>query len=211
MNYTWDSEKRLYLDASGAVVPEEKVRSWIDDFAAALALLFMGRARNVLETLIEIEINATAFRDAVANWNNLTRADLTGGHIAAVVVAYGGFNVIAPENFAIAERETQVQLSFWDNFVAGVLTGAVQFDGSFVSRTGMYADAIYSTYIKAVRQREIKAGMTEERNILGDANHCTGDNSCIKQSQRGWVAIGSLVAVGERTCLSRCRCWLDFR
>jgi hypothetical protein len=212
MSYTWNADTRQYLDENGDPVADSQVRSWIDDFAAVLALLFIGRAGRVLETLLTIETDEQAFRDALTEWHDLTRADIAAGHLAATVVAYGGFNVITPDEYAVGERAAAFHASYFDNFVGGLFTGAILLDSAFPNRTSLYALSFFSTYENAVREREKAAGKTEEKNVLGLADHCSGGLiSCTGETAKGWVAIGTLSAIGARQCLTRCRCHFEFR
>lgn len=48
----------------------------------------------------------------------------------------------------------------------------------------------------------------EERNILGIAEHCA---SCIRETKRGWVPIGTLIPVGLRDCWFGCKCTVGYR
>ena len=55
-------------------------------------------------------------------------------------------------------------------------------------------------------------GYTEYRNVLGLAEkHCDGAGSCLGESSRGWVAIGSLIPIGARTCGGNCLCSYEYR
>jgi hypothetical protein len=49
----------------------------------------------------------------------------------------------------------------------------------------------------------------EERNVLGAADrHCA---QCVECSDRGWVVIGTLPQPGSRTCMSNCKCRMEYR
>ena len=206
--FIWNAEKRRYERPNGDVVTNAELRSWVDDFAAALVVLFMGRARAVVDALANISIDEQAFRDAFSVWNDQTRADIRGGHLAACALAFGGFNVITTNEFTTGEQAADFHASFWDNFVGAIVTGAIPFDGNFVARSGMYGAAVFSTFQNATRAREKAAGMTEERRRLGASDHCP---TCLEQAAIGWVAIGSLRAIGDSECRSRCRCYFQFR
>jgi hypothetical protein len=52
--------------------------------------------------------------------------------------------------------------------------------------------------------------MTREWNVLHPADHCEGVGSCIEQTARGKVPIGSLIPVGDRRCLRRCHCTIEY-
>ena len=52
------------------------------------------------------------------------------------------------------------------------------------------------------------AGFTEERNRLGDADHCP---ECLQETSKSWQPINSLIPIGERICTVRCKCTMEYR
>jgi hypothetical protein len=208
--FIWNSEKRRYESADGEPVPDSVLRRWVDDFAAALVVLFMARAQAVQSALVEINTGGGGdrFRAALADWQINCRADLRAGHLAACAIAFGGFNVIRSDQLETGERAADFHSSFWDNFVAGVFVGSVLMDGNFVPRSGMYGAGVYSTFQNGTRARERAAGMTQERRRLGASDHCP---TCLEQAAFGWVAIGTLRSIGDSECKTRCRCYFQFK
>ena len=58
-------------------------------------------------------------------------------------------------------------------------------------------------------EAEKRAGMTEERNFLEpDADHC---QECWDEAAKGWSPLGTLIPIGERTCLTKCQCKFEYR
>lgn len=206
--FTWNKDLRRYETAGGDPVPDSALRRWIDDFAAALVVLFMSRAARVAETLLTVQTDPQAFRDAVNDWQVKTRFDLRAGHLAACAIAFGGFNAITAAELETGERAADFHSSFWDNFVAGVWIGAVALDGQFVPRSGMYGAGVFSTFQNSTRARETAAGKTQERRRLGASDHCP---TCLEQVALGWQSIGTLRSIGDSECKTRCRCYFQFR
>ena len=93
-------------------------------------------------------------------------------------------------------------------FGRDVENGTVAKDARMIARAKMYANASISTYENAQRRREKKAGQSEERSLLHEAEHC---ESCQEEADKGWVEIGTLIPVGERTCLVNCKCSMEYR
>lgn len=73
------------------------------------------------------------------------------------------------------------------------------------------------TFYEQARNREAKAvGVTEEMNMLGEAEHCfspKGDPTpdCPSQTAYGWAPIGTLTPVGLRKCRMNCLCTMHYR
>lgn len=102
----------------------------------------------------------------------------------------------------------QMQLNWLQGLVNDILAKRQRLDGTLLRRIAMYAGGGWSALQEIMRQVAFMDGMREERNVLGLAEHCQG---CIIETEKGWVPIGTLVPVGERTCLANCRCHLTFR
>ena len=100
------------------------------------------------------------------------------------------------------------QLAWLRRLVEDILAGRQRLDGSLLRRLGMYAGAGHSAAQGMTGQLALLSGMTEERNVLGIAEHCDG---CLRETGRGWVPIGHLVPIGSRDCLSNCRCTYEYR
>lgn len=206
--FFWDAEKKVYLDGEGKEVSAAQLRRWIDDIAAALVVLFMRRAAALRLASLDVETDVESFRSAVRLFDLEMRADITAAHILAAALAFGGISNAKAIEYETGEAAARFQLGFWDALLAGLASGTIAFDESFVARVGMYGAAFFSTYENAVRARETSAGKTEERRFLGNADHC---KTCPAEAAKGWQPIGTLRAIGDSECLSRCRCHFKFR
>jgi hypothetical protein len=58
------------------------------------------------------------------------------------------------------------------------------------------------------RASAIDAGFSEERSVLTPSESC---DECISEDKAGWRPIGKVVAIGDRTCLSNCNCYMLYR
>jgi hypothetical protein len=72
----------------------------------------------------------------------------------------------------------------------------------------MYVEASRAHYEAQREAIDRAAGYDEERSIRHASDSCEG---CIREERRGWVAIGELVPIGDRNCLTRCRCEIERR
>jgi hypothetical protein len=77
-----------------------------------------------------------------------------------------------------------------------------------LARTEMYVAGMHRTF-EATRRGDAAAVFTEEKNVLGATDqHCA---VCKGETRRGYVPVGSLIPIGQRTCMSRCLCRYVFR
>jgi hypothetical protein len=73
----------------------------------------------------------------------------------------------------------------------------------------MYADALYSTFANVQTAREASlGGQRYARRIIDPAaEHC---DECPELADRGWVPIEEMVPIGDTTCLTNCRCEIEY-
>lgn len=223
----WNPTKQRYEDAQGKAIPPDTIRAWID--AAIVASI--GIVGAISRLLLSGDIN-------LLSWRNRIATELLHGHIAAGEIASGGRAQFTPTQAVRVGTRVTEQLDYLDNFAAEIASDKIaipereiawqvpqQFDflvrpglqvavglpqpGSrIVSRSELYPEAIRGTYEGIRRGNHVDAGFTVERSILGGG----GDSceQCIEQEKAGWVAIGELVEIGQRSCLSRCNCTFHY-
>lgn len=125
----------------------------------------------------------------------------------AALLVYGPTIWLVP---AIAQAVRQLidrQLSYLDRLLNEIQTGKQKLDGSLLRRVMMYAGGGWAMLYEMVKRMAIAGGYTNEENILGIADHCEG---CLEETAKGRVPIGTLVPIGERLCLSNCRCRIRY-
>jgi hypothetical protein len=72
----------------------------------------------------------------------------------------------------------------------------------------MYSEAGRNTFHHVERQEMEIRGMTEERSVKDERDSC---DECVEQDALEWQPIGEAVPIGERECLTRCKCSMDYR
>jgi hypothetical protein len=112
-----------------------------------------------------------------------------------------------PADVAAIVAEANRQVGYLGRFRGEIATAAHLLGPATLARAEMYAGAAWAVGMNVQRAEKTRDGMRFERNILGPSDHC---DQCLSQTLARFVPIGSLLAVGERTCLTRCRCWLSY-
>lgn len=142
----------------------------------------------------------------VSEWRDVMAHEIRKLHVSATALANGGW-AQTPSWDWTGERVRR-ELQYLDRFAAQLASGEQAMDGRAVVRASMYANAGHATHEAGRVEQQRKAGKGEYSNVLTAVENCVG---CIAQTARGWVPVGSLVPIGDRLCLTNCRCFYAFR
>jgi hypothetical protein len=190
---TWDPEAGVYRDADGDAVALAVVQTALEriiaDARVRLAVLGQQRAEG----------------DERPGWEQAVQATLRAAHVAAAALAVGGAAQVEADTEARLEARLAVQFGYLAAFVAAVPAAA--FEAAAMARLALYADAVWGTFEAERRQQALGRGEAFERNVLGTARHCA---ECPELSDQGWVPVGTLPLPGDRQCITRCHCWLEY-
>jgi hypothetical protein len=197
VQFGYDRGSQRYRDLStGRWVSERSVRDAVDRTADHASRL-MGDA-------------AARFRAGTIDagqWLAESMQTIKDANVAAALVAYGGRSQMTPERNGFVGSQVKIQYQYARQMVGDVLDGRQRLNGRLDSRARMYGQAARQTYTDIRRRESARNGMSFERNHLGAAEHCA---SCVGETARGWVPIGSLIPPGRRTCRASCRCSLAY-
>lgn len=199
MAYTWDIETQSYIAANGKPISARRVRGWIDAAVDGSKQKIRGLTQQLVDSK-QTDADISAWRVEVGN-------ELRNLHLATAQIASGGKELSNKQLGRIGNR-LKHQYGYLDSFTLQIENKEIDVGGNVVARSGLYADAAVQSFEGMRRGNMVDAGFTKERNILGKADHC---GECESETGRGWVGIGELIPVGNRTCLVNCRCRLDYR
>jgi len=154
-----------------------------------------------------------------AAWALITKAQIKIVHIVGAALAVGGFNVLrdavqgkpagpnTPSGGASILQKIGEAISSdfkcFERFAKQAQTGK-----NTPARAGMYAEAGRGTFEDVRGDVAKAAGKTEERRVLGVADHCA---DCVAEAGKGWQPIGSLRAIGDSLCKTNCHCRFEYR
>lgn len=202
--FTWDARSARYRDAAGRFVSRTDVRRALDSALDAQQRRLLAIAEDVRAGKLTLRV----FRDEM-------QAGLKELHLYSAAAARGGWAQMSPADFGRVGRELRDQYGYLDRFVRDIRAGRQRLDGSFIVRVKMYAQSGRGTYhvTEGIVMRAL--GMTEERNILNRAaEHCISNDEregCEEVSAQGWQPLGTLTPIGDRVCLTNCRCEMAYR
>lgn len=200
--FTYDQRLRSgaggYRDTkTGRVITSTSVRAELDATLDTGMLDTRGLSLSLQQGTIDLK-----------EWQVAMRRRIKDVHITAAVSQRGGWEQMTQSDWGRVGQRIQIQNQFLDKFANDIANG-MPLDGRFLVRSQMYDEAAISTYDRFERNAMRIAGFDEEHSTLEPGvKHCPG---CLDEAARGWVPIGELVPIGERTCLTRDRCTMHYR
>lgn len=145
---------------------------------------------------------------SLQEWYDGMRGRIKLTHSVDASIAKGGWAQMTQSDWGAVGQLTKRQYQFLNNFALQIADGTQPLDGRFLVRSGMYADAARATGEDMKRREAGRNGYTQERRILGVADHC-GD--CVDAANLGWQSLGTLPKIGDSVCRTNCHCEFSFR
>lgn len=194
----WDSRALRYRNtANGRFIKRQAVADAVEGAVTETA----ERMRATAIQLQNGQINLAQFE--------LTMRDLIKAqHLLSAGIAQGGKAQLSPAALGRIGADTKKQYQYLANLGRQIERGEQPLNGQFLARVELYARASRQTFMVTERRAHLESGFDEERNMLHPAEHCEG---CIAEDAKGWVPIGELVPVGQRTCKVNDRCTVEYR
>lgn len=191
--YRWNEAAKRYIDSKGDFIKFDLVRSALDTFLDNQTKVSKGLGVALLEGNISLREFRTQMRGIIKQTN-----------LAGIALEQGGWYQVAPDAWGRVGNKIRNQYEYLENFVGEIASGKQPLNGSLWARAELYAKQGRMTYYQATRITAIEGNFTHEQNVLTPADHCDG---CLRETAKGVVKIGELVPIGERDCLSNCRCY----
>lgn len=196
--FGWNASAGRYTDLkTGRFVKASVIRDAVD----ATITKSSERIRALTQSLMDGRLN-------LQSWEIQTAQELKILHLANQVAALGGFSNVDNKSLSRLESILAKQFAYLHRFATQISDGSQKINGSLLSRINLYVHAARATYEaeRTIVMRE--AGYLYEISILHSRDSCQG---CLGESQKDWQPIGTLIPIGERDCLTRCHCTLDYR
>ena len=196
-SFRWDARTGQYHDpATGRFVARAAVRGALD---AAID----GAGKEVRATTQALREGTLALRD----WQQTMEQNIKHVHLASAAAARGGWAQMTQADFGRCGAAIKEQYGYLRGWVQEIEAG-LPLDGRLLVRAEMYIQAGRGIYHHFDEDEQRRRGRTEEKNVLGVADHCEG---CLAEDARDWVPLGELVPVGDRLCKSFCHCSVEYR
>lgn len=194
--YDWNEATGRYRDRrTGRFVTN--VRGALDDGIDASADAMRQASQQLREGTISLE-----------TWRSVMQAEIKETHLASAALAKGGYAQMTQADFGRVGGIVAREYRYLERFARQIGTGEKPLDGRFLQRAEQYVKAGRETYERTRQQEAAKRGFDEERSILNPADHC---EECIEEAERGFVPLGEIIPIGQRTCRKNCRCEMEYR
>lgn len=194
--YQWSVSRRRYVyKQTGRAVPEKIVRQHLQTAVDSSKDKLGKLTQRLVDGKIDVPAWATAMRD-----------EIRAAHRVAAMLANGG--KLDAKAAGRLGAELKKQYKFLDAFARQIENGEIPLGKRSVARARLYAQAVMTTYEKAVLAREKAAGTELYRLRLAPAEHCS---ECLIDSAKGFVPIDTLADIGARECLINCRCSWEYQ
>lgn len=194
--FTWDPRTARYR-LNGRFVSRRQIRLWLDGALDATA----ARMARMAEDL-------RARRVDLVTWQVRMAREVKNVQLYSAAAAKGGWAQLSPSDLGRVGQSVQAQLRWLNTFAQQVRTGKQPPDGRMVERARMYGQSGRQVFDRTYRAEMVVRGYTEERSVRHRGDSCVG---CVEEAAKGWVPIGVIVPIGQRQCLSRCRCLAEYR
>lgn len=195
--FTWDRLALRYRDSGGRFVSRREVRQALDDTLRSLRHEMRGITQDMRAGKLTVGEWHVAMRDAVKDV-----------HLFSAALAKGGWDQLTQADYGRVGQIVRGQYGYLSDFAIGMAFGNVPTDGRVLVRTDLYFEAGRGTF-HAIEDASIdETEFDQERSVLHPADHC---DECIEEAEAGWQPRGQMVPIGQRQCMSRCRCTKQYR
>ena len=158
------------------------------------------KMRELAQSLVDGEIG-------LSEWQMRSAQLLKALHVAMGLSAAGGLNAISASDMGFLANQIKQQYQYLNKMALQIRKGEQALDGSLVARAALYTQAGREIFYNMIARQAEQAGCTQEKSILGAADHCSG---CVGEAAKGWSPIGSLIPIGQRQCLANCHCSMQY-
>jgi hypothetical protein len=197
VKYVYDTRTARYRGAGGRFLTRAAVRAEVDRVIRASE----ARIENLTTQLREGQLS-------LAGWRTSMREEVKAQHLMHAMAAKGGKAMMTPADYGRVGELVRRQYEYLERFTSQIASGKLALDGRVATRAKLYAQSARQTYHQVERTEFLARAFDQERNVLGNAEHC---QQCIDQTNLSWVPIGTLIPIGQRTCKVNCRCRLQYQ
>lgn len=143
-----------------------------------------------------------------AGWYEAMKRTVVRSHIQATIAGKGGILRTRLSDWRTAARQIQQELTYLRQFAQDVAAGSLS-AAQIAARSALYSNHAQVSFWAARDAGQKQQGFTQERRVLGLAEHCP---DCVGYASRGWVPIGTLPSPGDGSvCRANCKCVKEYR
>lgn len=197
-DYGWNERAGRYVNLdTGRFVPRGQIKGALE------GLVDSGKVnvRALSQSLLDGDIS-------LAQWRAGMMQEIKVMHTASTAAARGGWAQMSASDWGYTGSKIKAQYKYLENFAQQIASGKQKLDGRLLVRADLYSQAPRGSFEEMVRRMMVNKGLTEERRVLGAAEHCEG---CLEQAGLGWQPINTLDPIGAEECRTHCQCEFEYR
>jgi len=149
-------------------------------------------------------------RIGIGGWESEMRDLVLEEYKAALILIRGGEANVTASDWGYLGSLVKKQYQYIDAFANDIAANPSRWmtGNGLLNRMLLYKESAWSAFSNLHARDMKQRGFTEERNILGVADHC---DECLQETSKGWSPIGSLIPIGQRTCIVNDHCTMQYR
>lgn len=196
-DFRWNATAGRYIAPNGQFVPVSMIRAGLNDFMLS-----------VTDEMAVVSRSLVAGELTLAQWEARMLVLVKDANLAGAAVESGGWFAMKASEFGRAGAIIRGEYGFLHDFAKEIAAGTQKLDGTLIRRAQLYGQRGRSTYYDFAKVRAIESGFDENRSILTPADHC---EKCVSEAEKGFQPIGKMIPIGQRTCRTNCRCYVEYR
>lgn len=195
--FRWNPQANQYISENGRFVPRSRIRAELSRFTRDIS----NQMENISRALIDGDIGLGAWQTQMMQLSK-------EANLAGAALERGGWYQMNQSDFGIVGNKVRGEYDYLQNFANQIADGTQRLDGTLPARARLYGEQSRVMYHEMGGRSATRDGFDEERSNLNPGESC---QQCIDEDSKKWVPRGSLVPIGQRTCLSHCNCSMSYR
>jgi len=193
--FRWSPPSQRYVSPSGRFVSNDAVRNALRKFVKR------GEAR-----IARLAADVSEGRLSVKEWQRQTADLLKRMHLSSAAAAKGGWAQMTPADTGRVGGQLRGHYRYLDRFAREIKARRLS-RKQIIARSRLYARAVTPKY-ENDRRRAAIGVYAQERRVRQADESCP---TCVREAAKGWVAMGTLLPLGESECRTGCLCRWEFR
>lgn len=179
---------------TGRYLTRAQVRRELEQSLVNVSKLTDQLADDLRRDRIPVEVWQTEMQDIIKQTQ-----------LFAAALAQGGREQMTQADFGRVGGKLREQYRYLRSWASDIKSGDAE---PQPGRARQYLRAARTAFMAEDRENMEEQGYDEIRTLLHPADHCA---DCVSEFDRGWIPVWLHIPIGERQCLSNCRCTVEYR
>ena len=195
--FRWNPRAGRYITSDGRFISAERMRGELDRFITVTTNQMGDLSRDLIDGLISL-----------ADWQEEMMVLIKDVNLAGGALHAGGWHNMTPSDFGRVGQKVRGEYRFLTNFATEIVSGDQPLNGRLITRAKLYGEQGRVTYYDFARAAAIKDGFDQVKSVRNVEESCV---DCVGEELKGYQKIGDMIPIGDRVCLSHCKCHAIYR